>query len=122
MVFDYNEPSTGMYFIVNGEVDLLTPSVAKKRLTFLKKLQAGSYFGEIGVLLNTSRTLRVMNSNLCYSTLGFAPSNAMEKALWSNPKAKTILTKRIGNYSDMLNYKIAYCLKRAKIMRGTPEF
>lgn len=118
MIFDYNAESDGMYFIITGEVDLLTPSVAKKRLTFLRKLQVGSYFGEIGVLLNTTRSLRVLNSNVSYSTLAFAPSSAVERALWANPKSKSILNKKIANYTDVLNYKINYCLKRAKVMKG----
>lgn len=57
-IFKYDSEAKGMYFIIRGEVELKAPRLSDGGFKSHKFLKIGDSFGEIGLLLNTSRTLQ----------------------------------------------------------------
>ena len=50
-----------MFFIAEGSVNVL----AADKMTILKTLNKGSFFGEIAIFLNTKRTTFVKSASYC---------------------------------------------------------
>ena len=57
MIFHYKDEPNGVYFVIRGCVELLGPNIKGGSFDVVKSLRAGSYFGEIATLLNTTRSL-----------------------------------------------------------------
>lgn len=55
LIFKGGDPSTSIYIIKSGEVEIFTQDQKTKKIS-IAKLGSGNFFGEIGVLLNTYRT------------------------------------------------------------------
>lgn len=80
IIFNYGDEPDGIYFVVSGGVGLFAPSLSRNSFKYVRSLTVGSYFGEIGVTLNISRTLTV-NSRGHYSTLAFMRKDVIQECL-----------------------------------------
>lgn len=70
VIFNYGDRSNGIYFVVSGKVVLYGPSTKERSFKNTGFLGVGEYFGEVGELLDTRRTLSVQGSTY-YSTFAF---------------------------------------------------
>ena len=111
------------YFIVEGSCGVYTYMTkgTESSLRKIKKLEANSYFGEIGLLYNTRRTAYVYT--LCYTTLAFLRRSYFEKLICNFPRVKKSLLKAIETYNDpwgqelhKMFYRVPYLTQATKEM------
>ncbi|EAR85630.2 cation channel family protein (macronuclear) [Tetrahymena thermophila SB210] len=111
-----------MYFIQDGEVEIFYQHSNSK--TILKKLGAGSYFGEISFFTNLQRTASVQSVN--FASLYYLKRSEFIKILQKFPNQKEIfyeISDKIKNYNNFncLNIQCFSCQQLGHISKNCPN-
>ncbi|KAL4479754.1 hypothetical protein ABPG73_017975 [Tetrahymena malaccensis] len=116
------EDDLSMYFIQDGEVEIFYQHSNSK--TILKKLGAGSYFGEISFFTNLQRTASVQSVN--FASLYYLKRSEFLKILQKFPNQKEIfyeISDKLKNYNNFncLNIQCFSCQQLGHISKNCPN-
>ncbi|KAL4497341.1 hypothetical protein ABPG72_011276 [Tetrahymena utriculariae] len=111
-----------IYFIQDGEVEIFYQHSNSK--TILKKLGAGSYFGEISFFTNLQRTASVQSVN--FASLYYLKRSEFLKILQKFPNQKEIfyqISDKLKNYNNFncLNIQCFSCQQLGHISKNCPN-